>query len=137
PYLASTTAPTTGVAMTSLGAAARSLSRLTRYRVLRPLARGGMGQVSVALDEELQREVALKELLPQASAEPAQHGRFLREAEVTSQLEHPGVPPIYGLGIDSDGRPCYAMRLVTGDTLQEVLAGFHQPPRPVAWDERW
>jgi serine/threonine protein kinase len=101
-----------------------------RYRVLRPHAQGGLGYVSVALDEELRRQVALKEIRPEYADDPAARSRFLLEAEVTGQLEHPGVIPVYGLGWYPDGRPYYAMRFVRGDskgdTLHEAIARFHR-----------
>lgn len=92
-----------------------------RYEVRRPYARGGLGQVSVAMDLELNREVAVKELLDHAAGSSEARARFLREAEVTSQLEHPGVVPVYGLGIGAKGRPYYAMRLIKGTTLQQAI----------------
>src|SRR5262249_24887638 len=52
--------------------------------------------------------------------------RFLREAEVTGRLEHPGIVPVYGLVKDSNGEPCYAMRFIEGETLQDALHRFHQ-----------
>jgi hypothetical protein len=81
-----------------------------RFQLLRPHARGGIGQVGVALDCELNREVALKEIQPELADDPGCRGRFLLEAEVTGRLEHPGVVPVYGLGVDQSGRPFYAMR---------------------------
>jgi serine/threonine protein kinase/Tfp pilus assembly protein PilF len=97
-----------------------------RFRVLRPHATGGLGQVSVALDEELRRQVALKEIRPEQAHDSANRARFLLEAEVTGQLEHPGVIPVYGLGHYADGRPFYAMRFVKGDNLREAVARFHR-----------
>jgi serine/threonine-protein kinase len=97
-----------------------------RYRVLRPLARGGLGEVFVAEDIDLGREVALKQVLPQRADDPASRGRFLREAQVNGRLEHPGIVPVYGLGHDAQGRPYYAMRLVQGQTLKEAIDRFHQ-----------
>src|SRR5437867_374193 len=76
-----------------------------RFRILRPHARGGIGQLWVALDKELHREVALKELQPGLEDQAAVRERFLLEAEITGSLEHPGVVPIYGLGQYPDGRP--------------------------------
>ena len=93
----------------------------TRFRVLRPHARGGIGTVSVALDAELNREVALKQILPDQADNLASRAGFLLEAEVTARLEHPGVVPVYGLGMSKDARPFYAMRLVRGDTLKEAV----------------
>jgi serine/threonine protein kinase len=96
-----------------------------RFRILRPHARGGLGLIYVARDEQLGREVALKEIQPQHAADSASRARFLLEAEVTGALEHPGVVPIYALGRHPDGRPFYAMRLVRGETLKEAIARLH------------
>jgi serine/threonine-protein kinase len=96
-----------------------------RFRVLRPHARGGLGALSVALDTELNREVALKEILDSHADDPASRRRFVREAEITGGLEHPGIAPVYGLGTYGDGRPYYAMRFIRGDSLKDVIARFH------------
>jgi eukaryotic-like serine/threonine-protein kinase len=93
-----------------------------RFRVVRPLAKGGIGVVSVAVDGELHREVALKEIRPEQADDPRSRARFLLEAELTGRLEHPGIVPVYGLGTDAMDRPFYAMRLVRGETLQEASA---------------
>jgi serine/threonine-protein kinase len=81
-----------------------------RYHRLREHAKGGLGEVFVALDEELDREVALKEIQNRHADHPEARARFLREAEVTGKLEHPGVVPVYGMGHYPDGRPFYGMR---------------------------
>ncbi len=73
-----------------------------RFRVLRPHARGGLGAVYVALDAELNREVALKQILNHHADDPTSRTRFLLEAEITGGLEHPGIVPVYGLGTDGD-----------------------------------
>jgi serine/threonine-protein kinase len=96
-----------------------------RFRVLRPHARGGLGAVFVALDTELHREVALKQILDRYADDPISCARFLLEAEITGALEHPGIVPVYGLGTSADGRPYYAMRLVRGDSLKEAIERFH------------
>jgi serine/threonine protein kinase len=96
-----------------------------RFRVLRPHARGGLGAVFVALDTELHREVALKQILDQHADDPTSRHRFLLEAEVTGGLEHPGIVPVYGLGTYGDGRPYYAMRFIKGDSLKEAIERFH------------
>src|SRR3954451_6079603 len=98
----------------------------SRFAILRPHARGGLGQISVALDAELHREVALKELRPERADDPDSRTRFVLEAEITGRLEHPGVVPVYGLGCDAQGRPFYAMRLVKGETLKEAIERFYQ-----------
>ena len=96
-----------------------------RFRVLRPHANGGLGAVFVALDAELHREVALKQILDHHADDPVSRQRFLLEAEVTGGLEHPGIVPVYGLGTYGDGRPYYAMRFIRGDSLKEAIDRFH------------
>ena len=96
-----------------------------RFRVLRPHARGGLGAVFVALDNELHREVALKQILDAHADDPVSRQRFLLEAEVTGGLEHPGIVPVYGLGTYEGGRPYYTMRFVRGDSLKEAIEHFH------------
>jgi eukaryotic-like serine/threonine-protein kinase len=97
-----------------------------RFRVLRPHARGGLGAVFVALDGELHREVALKQILDHHADDPTSRSRFLLEAEITGGLEHPGIVPVYGLGSYGDGRPYYAMRFIRGDSLKEAVEHFHR-----------
>lgn len=100
----------------------------SRYRVVRLHAKGGLGQVSVALDLELGREVALKEIQgPYADDEEAR-ARFIREAEITGRLEHPGIVPVYGLGAGAGGSPYYAMQFIRGRSLKEALDEFHEQP---------
>jgi hypothetical protein len=98
-----------------------------RFRVLRPHARGGLGAVFVALDSELNREVALKQILEHHADDPVSRQRFLVEAQVTGGLEHPGIVPVYGLGTYDGGRPYYAMRFIKGDSLKEAIERFHSP----------
>jgi len=101
-----------------------------RYRVLRSHARGGLGEVFVALDTEVGREVALKEIQDEFADDPASQGRFLREAEVNGRLEHPSIVPVYGLGRHADGRPFYALRFIRGETLDAAARRFHEADRP-------
>ena len=100
-----------------------------RFRVLRPHARGGLGAVFVALDAELNREVALKQILDHHADDPTSRTRFVLEAEITGGLEHPGIVPVYGLGSDGGGRPYYAMRFIRGDSLKDAIAAFHTDPK--------
>ncbi len=79
----------------------------------------------VARDEELNREVALKQILDRHADDPVSRNRFLLEAEITGSLEHPGIVPVYSMGRDERGRPYYAMRFIRGDNLQETIRGFH------------
>jgi serine/threonine protein kinase len=99
-----------------------------RFQILRPHARGGLGEVFVAHDGELNRSVALKEIQERYADHPEMRARFLVEAKVTGGLEHPGIVPIYSLGHHADGRPYYAMRFIRGETLKDAIARFHQSP---------
>jgi eukaryotic-like serine/threonine-protein kinase len=96
-----------------------------RFQVIRPHARGGLGEVFLAFDRELNRSVALKELPTSLAHDPAAQARFLLEAEVTGSLEHPGIVPVYSLGRYADGRPFYAMHLVQGETLRAAIDRHH------------
>lgn len=107
--------------------AARRQAPSARFVTLRPHALGGIGLVSVALDQELHREVALKEIQLQFTADAQCRARFLQEAEITGGLEHPGIVPVYSLGEYEDGRPYYAMRFIQGDTFKEAIDRFHRP----------
>jgi serine/threonine-protein kinase len=108
-----------------------------RFRVLRPYAQGGLGAVFVALDTELHREVALKQMHDRHADDRVSRQRFLLEAEVTGGLEHPGIVPVYGLGTYDDGRPYYVMRFIRGDSLKVAIERFHHgehvsPPSSLA-----
>jgi serine/threonine protein kinase/tetratricopeptide (TPR) repeat protein len=115
-------APDLDTTATSLGAPTSSGGR---FQVLRLHAEGGLGEVYVARDEEVHREVALKQIKPQHAADVQGRARFLLEAEITGGLEHPGIVPVYGLGTYADGRPFYAMRFIRGDSLKDAIAKFH------------
>ena len=97
-----------------------------RFRIVRPHARGGLGEVYLAVDDELNRIVALKRLQERHADDPGSQMRFLVEGEITGGLEHPGIVPVYGLGFDDrDGRPYYAMRFIGGESLKEAIRRFH------------
>jgi serine/threonine protein kinase len=87
------------------------------YRIVSEVARGGVGRILEAVDNRLQREVALKELLRAGVGEQ----RFVREAIVTARLQHPAIIPIYEVGVFTDGRPFIAMKLVRGGSLREAI----------------
>jgi serine/threonine-protein kinase len=112
--------PLQTLSVASLGAEAGE-----RFRILRLYARGGLGEVFVAQDAELPREVALKQIQSHCAHDVLSRERFVREAEITGGLEHPGIVPVYGLGAHTDGRPYYAMRLIRGETLKDAIARFH------------
>ena len=97
-----------------------------RFRVLRPHAKGGLGQVLIAHDQELNRDVALKVIQERHADEPMSRSRFVLEAEITGRLEHPGIVPVYSLGQYGDGRPFYAMRFIRGDSLKVAIDDFHR-----------
>lgn len=99
-----------------------------RFRALQPHARGGLGEVSIAWDAELERYVALKEIRREIADRAGLRARFIREAEINGNLEHPGIVPVYGLGTHEDGRPYYAMRFVRGESLEVAIKRFHDQP---------
>ena len=92
-----------------------------RYERRGLLGVGGMGRVRLAWDPELRREVALKQPRDAEGAEA-----LAREAWITAQLEHPGVPPVHDVGRDADG-PWFAMRRVRGRSLRDALATDDRP----------
>jgi serine/threonine protein kinase/tetratricopeptide (TPR) repeat protein len=98
-----------------------------RYTLLRACGKGGMGRVWLARDEVLGREVALKELLAERADLEALRRRLLHEAQITGQLQHPGIVPIYDVvGDPAGGRLFYTMRFVEGRTLAEAVRDFHK-----------
>ena len=107
------------------------LSRRTkkdgRYLVEHEIARGGMGVVLRAVDCDIRREVAVKYLLDQADA--GKKARFVEEAQITGQLEHPNIVPIHELGVDARKRLFFAMKMVKGRSLAQVLDELRQNPK--------
>ena len=98
----------------------------TRYELIAPLGRGGMGRVYRVRDRELDREVALKVLsgpVARASVE-----RLQTEARVLARLEHPGIVPIHDAGVLPDGRAFYVMTLVRGSRLDELVPSLTSLP---------
>ncbi len=89
------------------------------YAIGEEVARGGMGAVLQARESATRRIVAMKLMLRGGDARSTL--RFIEEAQVTAQLEHPNVPPVHDLGIDAQGRPFYTMKLIEGITLKKVL----------------
>ena len=109
----------------------------TRFRLLRFHDRGGQGEVWMAEDTELHRQVALKRLQPYCADDPRSRRRFVHEAEVTGALEHRGIAPVYGLGCFDDGRPFYAMRFIAGTSLKDAIKTFHaEEPSAQSPDDR-
>jgi len=105
-------------------------ARSGRYTLREEVARGGMGVILKVWDQDLRRTLAMKASFGSvkglAQSDPGSQGmlvasRFLEEAQITGQLDHPGVPPVHELGVDEDGRLFFTMRLVRGRTLDEVF----------------
>ncbi|HVS18430.1 MAG TPA: serine/threonine-protein kinase, partial [Planctomycetota bacterium] len=102
----------------------------TRYRIQGEVAHGGMGAVLRVWDLDLRRHLAMKVMLAKTRARPDEDptpteerflARFLEEAQVTAQLDHPGIVPVHELGLDAQGHVYFTMKLVKGQTLKEVL----------------
>ena len=91
-----------------------------RYRLAGSLGHGGMGEVLLATDTQIDREVAIKRMLIDPTG-PAV-ARFLREAKVQGRLDHPAIVPVYELAHDTEGRPFFVMKRLVGITLADVLA---------------
>jgi len=92
-----------------------------RYVMRALLGEGGMGEVRLCRDAFIGRDVALKVLRPDTTADPDTRGRFEREARVQGQLEHPSIAPVYDLAIDPEGAPFFTMKRVRGSTLADLL----------------
>ena len=123
------TVPPSAVAAGATAALVTGTALETRYRPQSFHAKGGLGEVWRAEDEELHREVALKRIQERHRDNDESLRRFLREAEITAKLQHPGVVPVHGLGRDADGHLCYAMRFIEGATLDESIKRFHEADR--------
>lgn len=118
------------------GAAARGPldARLEdRYEIGKELGRGGMGEVRLAYDTRVNREVAVKVMRPEQRDDDT-IARFFREARVQGRLDHPAVAPVHDLGIDRGGNPYFVMKRLAGITLAEVLAGVIRDP---VMREKW
>jgi len=95
-----------------------------RYAHERVLGEGGMGAVLLYHDIQIGRRVALKVMRADAAADATMRERFVREAQVQGQLEHPSIVPVYDLGVDPRGTPYFTMKRVRGVTLAEILDGL-------------
>jgi tetratricopeptide (TPR) repeat protein/tRNA A-37 threonylcarbamoyl transferase component Bud32 len=100
---------------------------LGRFLLDSEIGRGGMGCVFRGRDRELERDLAVKVLLPRHQGRPEMERRFLEEARIAGRLEHPGVPAVHELGRAEDGRPYFAMKLIKGRTLAELLKDRPSP----------
>jgi tetratricopeptide (TPR) repeat protein len=99
------------------------------YELIDEIGHGGMGVVYRARDVALDRDVAVKLLAQRYPPDSSAAQRFLVEARITGQLQHPGIPPVHQVGVLADGRPFLAMKLIKGNTLETILK---QRPDPEA-----
>jgi serine/threonine protein kinase len=121
------TGTTSSEATQAAGEAARSVHEVLaarpgsdKYVVAGEIARGGMGVILRAVDRDVRRDVAMKVLLKDGS--PRLRERFVEEAQITGQLEHPNIVPVHELGVDADGRLFITMKLVRGQSLAQILS---------------
>jgi len=139
PARSSEPAPPSRTAGTAREPRTETVGAASRYHVLWAHAKGGLGEIFVAEDQELHRRVALKEIQPNHAQNPASRERFVVEAEVTGNLEHPGIVPVYGMGTYVDGRPYYTMRFIKGEDLTAAIRRFHAGAAPdfMGLEFRW
>ncbi len=105
--------------------------RVEHYVIHKHIARGGMADVYLAYEEELQRKVALKIMLPALVADRQYVVRFQREAQTVAQLDHANIVHIYAIGLTEDGRPYIAMQYIEGGSLHDTLIRVSQQGRLV------
>jgi len=98
-----------------------------KYHLLGEIARGGIGAILKGRDTDLGRDLAVKVLLDEHKDKPEVLQRFIEEAQIGGQLQHPGIAPVYELGQFDDERPFFSMKLIKGETLSTLLAERDQP----------
>ncbi len=97
-----------------------------RITLTQRLAQGGLGSIWLARDHDLNREIVIKELIDHQALGPDRRQRFLREAQITAQLEHPNIVPVFGLGYRTGSdAPFLMMRYVRGRTFYEAISDYH------------
>jgi serine/threonine protein kinase/Tfp pilus assembly protein PilF len=96
-----------------------------RYKLLDNFAHGGLGNIWLAEDTSIHRQIAFKELLPKALKNRSVVERFMEEAQITGQLEHPCIVPIYDVGYQDNGTPFYAMKLLKGGNMEKAIEEMH------------
>ncbi len=111
----------------------------SRYEALGEVGIGSVGQIALMKDRNLKRKVAVKHIRPELAQHPQVLSRFLTEAQITAQLDHPGIVPVYGLEVESDGNLAYAMKLIQGKTLKDLIREARliqaKPDKPVPSSE--
>jgi eukaryotic-like serine/threonine-protein kinase len=101
-----------------------------RFEYVSRIGAGGMGAVHCVRDRNLLREVAIKVLSPELAADPKYVRRFLAEAQIQAQLDHPNIVPVHDLSLDHDGTSYFTMRLVHGRSLADWITAAHLEPNP-------
>ncbi|MHC4469456.1 MAG: SUMF1/EgtB/PvdO family nonheme iron enzyme [Planctomycetota bacterium] len=102
-----------------------------KYEIEGRIGGGGMGEVLLVADKDLRRQIAMKVLRGEIAKSAEQRVKFVAEAQATSQLEHPGIPPVHDIGVTPSGRVWFTMKLVRGRTLKEILKDLLIGVRPV------
>jgi serine/threonine-protein kinase len=97
----------------------------TRYQHLKRLGAGAMGEVNLALDNDIGRTVAVKQLITRTQ-NPAGVARFIEEIRTIGQLEHPNIVPIHDVGVDEQGQIFFVMKHIDGETLETVLSRLEE-----------
>lgn len=98
---------------------AQPRSGIQRYIIRKTLGYGGQGYVWEAIDTELNRRVAIKNIIPKLSSNPLHQELLIEEARKTGKLGHPGIPPVFDIGKDDEGKPFFTMQLIQGEKLSE------------------
>ena len=102
-----------------------------QHQIGKLIATGGMGAIFEAHDVNCRRTVAMKVMLPGKITNDSDLVRFIDEAQVTAQLEHPGIPPVHTIGIDKSGNVFYTMKFVKGRTLEDILEDIRKGRKDV------
>ena len=92
------------------------------------VGRGGMGEIALCVDRNIRRQIAMKRMLPATATNPARRARFVEEAQVTGQLEHPNIVPVHELERTPDGTIYFTMKLVKGRSIADILRDLKNPP---------
>ena len=97
-----------------------------RFTLAEIIGEGAMGEIVRAKDQDLLRKVAYKKILPEIAENPKNLQIFMNEAQITAQLEHPNIVPIYGLEVNSEGEIAYSMKMIQGKTLGDLIQEARQ-----------
>lgn len=106
-----------------------------RYEFMGELGKGGMGEVHRVLDTALNRQVAMKVTAQRLRADRKSRARFVEEAQIAAQLQHPGIIPVHEIGILDDGRVYFTMKEVEGHTLLDVIRDLHRASSNGRWED--